>query len=680
MNRLSKWFELLYSEGRTRRDGQVAMAEQVLSSLQTEGICVCEGGTGIGKSFAVLLAAMADRERQLEQAEDDDELPPIIYSTGTIALQSQIVDHDLPSLLKLIGSDFTFALAKGRGRYACTKKLIEAVEARRQSSVLDQEQDQADAALYRSMDEQLKAKRWNGDLDQFDGAAISSDHKATITIEGASCTKRRCPHFSHCPFFRARNIMRTRDIVVVNHSLLLSDLSLGGGVILPADPKQSVFLIDEAHRIPQTAVSHFGSKFSVSGSGELFTSFTLSLNRLLQLTGKKGDLRDLLMEASDAAKASAEALEEISQSLTNNSQLFDEGEFLFKSVPDFLAESLKRLQKQAISMQRKLDRVIEIAKQDEDLDSRLISDSGFYLAKANNVSETITRLFDDAADPPIAKWIDDQELLHAYPVSASQLLYNAFWKEVRAAALFSATIRAVGQFDKFLSATGLNLLAAPPATNLFTSSFDYGKSRLLAINDGPEPNDDAHPEMVASVIHGAIEKADGGILVIFTSRKLMGNVREIIIGKHKAMRKMILSQGDYPTGRLIARHKKNIGKGKVSVLFGLASFGEGLDLPGKLCEMVIIPRIPFAVPTTPLERARVDWIQSTGGKPFFDLALPDASIKFTQMVGRLIRSETDQGHIIILDNRIINKRYGSQLLQNLPPFKCGQFSVGEKFS
>ncbi|MDQ6993350.1 MAG: helicase C-terminal domain-containing protein [Mariprofundus sp.] len=677
MSRLNQYFDLLYAAGRKRRDGQVAMAEAIQASIIADAVCVCEAGTGIGKSFAVLLAAITARELALEQANEDDALAPIIYSTGTVALQSQIVENDLPTLLSLIKSDFTFALAKGRGRYACTKKIHELLENRHQGLLIDSDKQQEDIDLYGNMADLLKADKWDGDLDDYAGITLRPEHVREVTIEGASCTKRRCPDFNQCPFFRARKEMRSKDIVVVNHALLLSDLALGGGVILPCKVSETTYLIDEAHRLPETAVSHFGSMFSVSGSTELFTGFAQACNRLLRLTDAHTELQKLLAEALKKSISMVESLRQIGQSLSDNVGLFDEGEYLFKSVPDFFKEPLKRLQDDAGGMAKSLSKVVDVANKDKEneLDPRLVSDAGFYLSKVQNITETITRLFDDASKPPIAKWIDEKGLLHAYPVSASQLLFDGFWKEVKSAALFSATIRAVGRFDKFFTASGLDLMQPAPAAQQFKSSFDYSKSRLLVINDGPEPNAAEHLAMVSTVIHGAIKKASAGILVIFTSRKMMHGVRDNLIKTSKSLTNTILSQGDCATKQLLQKHRRAINKGKVSVLFGLASFGEGLDLPGKLCETVIIPRIPFAVPNTPLERARVDWIVSIGGNPFFDLALPNASIKLTQMVGRLIRSEEDQGNVIILDNRIMQKRYGPELVRNLPGFRFNQFSI-----
>ncbi|OIO72087.1 MAG: hypothetical protein CO186_01520 [Zetaproteobacteria bacterium CG_4_9_14_3_um_filter_49_83] len=675
MSRLNQCFDLLYAAGRKRRDGQVAMAETIQSSIMADSVCVCEAGTGIGKSFAVLLAAITAREHAIAQADEDDSIAPIIYSTGTVALQSQIIENDLPTLLALIQSDFTFVLAKGRGRYACTKKIHELLENRHQGVLLDGDKLQEDIDLYGTMADLLKAGEWDGDLDNYAGATLHPEHISEVTIEGASCSKRRCPDFNQCPFFRARNEMRSKDIVVVNHALLLSDLALGGGVILPGKASETTYLIDEAHRLPETAVNHFGSMFSVSGSGDIFTGFSSAFKRLMSFAQAHSDIQELLSEASKESIAMVESLRDIGQSLSDNEALFDDGEYLFKSVPDFIYEPLKRLKHNATAMGKSLYRIIELANKDKDLDPRLISDTGFYMSKVQNIIETIMRLFDDDSKPPIAKWIDNKGLVHAYPVSASQLLFDGFWKEVKSAALFSATIRAVGRFDKFLAATGLALMQPAPAAQQFTSSFDYSRSRLLMINDGPEPNAQEHLAMVTTVIHGTIKKASAGILVIFTSRKMMHGVRDNLIRISRPLKNVILSQGDCANKQLLRRHRTAINKGKVSVLFGLASFGEGLDLPGRLCETVIIPRIPFAVPTTPLERARVDWVNATGGNPFFDLALPDASIKLTQMVGRLIRSEEDQGHVIILDNRIIQKRYGSELVRNLPAFRVHQFSI-----
>ena len=254
------------------------------------------------------------------------------------------------------------------------------------------------------------------------------------------------------------------------------------------------------------------------------------------------------------------------------------------------------------------------------------------------------------------------------------MLHQLLWDKALAGAAYSATLRSLGNFDMFIRNVGLNLGRAHD-TGHFLSDFPYSESRIYIAAGGVNPNHEDHPAITARAVIGAAEKNSGGILGLFTSRRYMDRVLELLQEMRPDIAGLVLAQGNHSKSRIIESHRKRIAKGEKSIIFGLASFAEGVDLPGNLCNVVIIPRVPFAVPDTPIENKRMEWIKQSGGNPFYDHTLPSASVRLTQMIGRLIRDLLDRGHIIILDNRIHGKSYGRLLAMNWPPFTIVPFDM-----
>ena len=305
----------------------------------------------------------------------------------------------------------------------------------------------------------------------------------------------------------------------------------------------------------------------------------------------------------------------------------------------------------------------------------------YYVRAFSEAEDTLTMFItqDQNNHPPTARWIDFEAnniTVNAFPTFASHLLHSMFWKKALGVACFSATLRTLGTFDKFMSDSGIALSGRCSKGLAVQSDFNYTVSGLYLLQDGPTPNakgntDKAqYDELIAKmIVRAAHSDAVTGALVIFTSKSHMDAVASIIKTKFKLPKGSILIQGSMQRGKLLERHKKRVQSGKTSIIFGLSSFREGVDLPGDLCSAVIIPRLPFAVPNTPMEKARVAWIEKNGGNAFMSYALPACSVWLTQMVGRLIRTSEDRGTILILDNRILRTRYGGLLLNGLPPFE-----------
>ncbi|HKJ88768.1 MAG TPA: helicase C-terminal domain-containing protein, partial [Gammaproteobacteria bacterium] len=272
--------------------------------------------------------------------------------------------------------------------------------------------------------------------------------------------------------------------------------------------------------------------------------------------------------------------------------------------------------------------------------------------------------------PPLARWIEpvaDQDQrdfrVAVSPISAADELRESLWERCAGALITSATLTSLGRFDRLLGKLGLDEERA--VCHRLPSPFDYGRAALcLPGSDFPDPRDaEAHTRAVAGLLAHHLDPAQGS-LVLFTSRRHMEAAYAQLPPEWQGRTRC---QGTVSRERLLAEHEAEIEAGRGSVLFGLASFAEGVDLPGALCRHVVIVRLPFSVPTTPVEATTHEWVESRGGKPFFEISLPDASLRLIQAVGRLIRNEDDWGTVTILDPRVTTKPYGRELLDSLPP-------------
>ena len=289
-------------------------------------------------------------------------------------------------------------------------------------------------------------------------------------------------------------------------------------------------------------------------------------------------------------------------------------------------------------------------------------------AEANWTLWTQFCLQDPEGKPPTARWLTLTEggdiEVHVSPILAADTLRQYLWNPAFAALATSATLTALGKFDRFSHRAGLPRSAV---CALAPSPFQHGEAGLLRVPKyGADPRDSvAHTAAIIEHLPEILAD-ERGSLVLFSSRKQM---LEVFAGVPAEFRQRVLVQGDLSKQELIRQHRKQVDDGKQSVIFGLASFAEGVDLPGKYCEHVVIAKIPFAVPDDPVEAALAEWIEKNGGNPFMEIAVPDASLRLIQACGRLLRTESDSGTVTVLDRRLVTQRYGKAILNALPPFR-----------
>lgn len=655
-----------------------------------ESIAVIEGPTGVGKSLAYLLAGGIMAQTRGKR---------LIVSSATVALQEQLVDRDLPFLVEKSGLELTFALAKGRGRYLCPYKLYQLTQSNAQQNLLgfeapavlwDSKPKPEELKLLRDIADEFSARRFNGDRDAWQ-EKIDDAIWLKVTNDRHGCLKSACPNRAECPFYLARDVLETVDVVVANHDLLLADISMGGGVILPA-PENSFYCIDEAHHLPKKALSRFAAEHS-------WNIAVWTLEKLPQLTGKIAALTDkaeLANLADEAATSLLDSLhewqfhlaEEPSLSLgssENDRRKHNEPTWLWEDgkIPEGLettvsntAIAARSLLKHVIGLNDALSAARREKEQDGALLDRLTSEFGLFIARIEQISAVwdLLSTVPIEGEEPLAKWItrraDDKNdyIFNASPISSASHLANNLWRRAAGAVLTSATLQSLGSFNLILRQTGL--LWLPETTTLaLESPFNFdtqGELYIPPVHASPK-DPDAHTAAIVEWLPKLVSPVEAiGTLVLFSSRKQMQDVALRLPDEYLPL---LLVQGELPKAVLLQRHHQAIAEGKASIVFGLDSFAEGLDLPGTACVQVIIAKLPFAMPDNPIEKTQNRWIEQRGGNPFIEITVPEASIKLIQAVGRLIRTEQDYGRVTILDNRVKTQRYGQQLLACLPPFK-----------
>ena len=667
-----------FSRSKTRAEGEEP------PKREGESITVIEGPTGVGKSLSYLLAGGIMAQTRGKR---------LIVSSATVALQEQLVHRDLPFLVGNSGLELTFALAKGRGRYLCPYKLYQLTQTHAQGtlagfdrppSVLwDNKPSASDLHTLNSIADEFSARRFNGDRDEWP-EKIPDPLWQQVTNDRHGCLKNACPNRAECPFYLARDTLETVDVVVANHDLLLSDIAMGGGVILPA-PENSFYCIDEAHHLAKKAVSRFAAEHSLNQALWMLDKLPPVLDRVVGLTDKSetGSLAD------EAAASLLDSLNEWQFHLGSEPALDlpDDGTdpvWLWQDgkIPDGLdllvantAAAARALAKHIVQ----LNDALSAARRDKDQDSALIdrttTEFGIFVARSEQTADVWELLATATPEggEPLAKWIErrvgdkNDYHFHASPISGAATLANGLWRRAAGAVLTSATLRSLNSFDLLLRQTGLVWLP-DTETLALDSPFDFPKQGELYIPPlSASPKQPAeHTAAVIEWLPKLVSAAEPvGTLVLFTSRKQMN---EVAMHLPEDYLPLILVQGEIPQA-VLEKHRAALADGRASIIFGLDSFAEGLDLPGEACVHVVIVKLPFSMPDNPIEKTQNRWIEQRGGNPFIEVTVPEAGIKLVQAAGRLIRTESDYGRVTILDNRVLTQRYGRQLLACLPPFK-----------
>lgn len=621
------------------RAQQLEMAEAVGRAIEGKSHLIAEAGTGVGKSFAYLAPAILAAAR--------DGLR-VVISTQTIALQEQLLRKDIPFLRSVLPEEFSAVLVKGRGNYVSLRRLA---GARAKASQL--------FARYEEVQQVERLGAWAGESE--DGSRSELEFRPLgsvwdeVASENGNCLGRSCPTYKDCFFYRARRRVYAANILVVNHALYMSDLALrrAGSQMLP---DHDVVIFDEAHSLEAVAGDHLGAIIGNAGIEYL-------LGRLLNARGDKGllitheappEALEQVESARLAARAFfADAEREIRRAGTSNGRLRAP-----LDLPDTLGEELRKVSSQVDLLAR------SIGKPEEAIELEAASER--CRATAAGLSSWLQQ-----SEPDSVYWLEAKHgprpriALARAPLDVGPVLREQLFGRVPTCILTSATL-AVGQPPGFSFLRGRLGLEGGEAVQL-DSPFDYKAQAALHLVRGlPDPSTQAREfeRRAILAIPRYLEMTRGKAFVLFTSHAMLERAARELGPWFDERGIRLLAQGEgVARNRLIDEFTNDV----ESVLFGTDTFWQGVDVPGEALSNVIIVKLPFSVPDRPLLEARLERIRERGGNPFTEYQVPEAAIKLKQGFGRLIRSGTDRGIVVILDPRTLTKPYGRTLLDSLPP-------------
>src|SRR5690554_1148233 len=486
--------------------------------------------------------------------------------------------------------------------------------------------------------------------------------------------------------------MQTAQVVVVNHDLLLSDADLGGGLVLP-NPEELILVFDEGHNLPQKALDHAAKALNfVQLYQTVETADSLMKKLPAALIFRQHDFGYMFKEIRQNLPAVINLLQQLLDILGSDAVVNEmlEGRssepriFWGSPLLNALFIPCQNLLQRANSLYKNFSIIGKWIK--EGLEKSQLSNKlgEALLPQVGTVQNIFGYLIDfmalfldeDKVDrPPNVRWLAQEQfanqqtmVIHAGPMTAAGFLHRSLWQRAYGVVITSATLRGMGLFQRFRADCGLQRFDEKHFLAL-ASPFKYQQQAVLTLpmmRYLPNENLPQWQQEVASQLKQIIDK-QAATLVLFTSRQVMLQVYKQL---PRELSNLILLQGDQLSPKnMIVKHIQRVEAGHGSIIFGMDRFAEGVDLPGNLCTHVIITKLPFPVFTRPIEQARQEWILRRGGQPFTALSLPAVSIKLIQACGRLLRKETDQGRITILDRRLLTKGYGKQLLAHLPDYR-----------
>jgi len=665
------------------RESQRDMAAYVADAYNDGGVALLEAGTGVGKSFAYLVPA-------LEWARVNGERT--VVSTNTINLQEQLVGKDLPILARAFSTGeraVTFALLKGWRNYLCLSRLEQARAG--QESLFDEGRGAELEAIAgwasRTADGSLSDLVEEPSSDVWDAVAAESD----------LCTRLKCPHFDRCFVFAARRRAAEADVVVVNHHLLASDLA----VRIASDnwqeaavlPPYRRLVLDEAHHLEDVAAQHLGTQVSMIGVQRLLGRLERNGRGLLPTLAAElrthEDLigaasRDLLgrtvLDALVAARRWAEELfGRLGRRLDTEPVLRFTDAFASDNVwREGLDVALDNLLVAFSKLRDGVETIVDRLSIDDpaEMRTRLIGELRGVVRRLDTAAEGLKATLQPVGYRPTVgpsvRWMERRGrrtpnlTLSAVPLDLAPVLKDALFDRTETVILTSATLAAGGEFTFLEERLGLSL---PPSRvtvrEILPSPFDFGAQCVFGIpTDIPEPREDesGHGLAVARVLLELARASDGGVFGLFTSHGALRRAADAIRGEVGG-RWPLLVQGEGQRDQLLRRFR-DAGS---AILLGTDSFWEGVDVPGRALRVLILAKLPFKVPSEPLTAARLERLTDAGVDGFAHYLVPLAALKLKQGFGRLIRTKSDVGAVVLLDRRVITKRYGAAMLEGLPP-------------
>ena len=666
----------------TQRD----MAAYVTDVYNDGGVSLLEAGTGVGKSFAYLVPALQWKRTNGERT---------VVSTNTINLQEQLIGKDLPQLAKALADEQyrpTFALLKGWTNYLCLARLNLAMSAH--GSLLEPERHRELEALA-----QWAETTTDGSLADLTYTP-SREVWDEVEAEADLCTRLECPYYDSCFVFEAKLRATAADIVVVNHHLLAADIAVRrvqenwtDAAVLPPYRR---LVIDEAQHLEDTAAQHLGAQVTSRGVTRLLGRMERNgkglIPTLLRELVRKDDsasrasaelVRNSLLRDVDAARAHADRVfallaDRLSNERSDTIRLdatFDADEIWGRGLNVALDNVVNVFGK----LRDGVDTIADRMELDEEPDSRsqLLQELRGVVRRLQSASDGLLLTLRPQQTARMVRWIERRGSkpvgglpfpigLSAVPLDLAPILKESLFDRVDSVVLTSATLATGGDFSFLRDRLGLDL---PPAIvrdeESLASPFDFREQCILGIpSDVPDPrkDQDGHDHAVARAVAELAEVVDGGMFVLFTSyaalRRAAATLKRTIGG-----RRALLIQGEGQRDHLLRRFRE----AGSAILLGTDSFWEGVDVPGRALRALILAKVPFKVPSEPLTQARLEALSEQGLDGFRHYLLPHAALKLKQGFGRLIRSKSDIGVVVLMDSRVMTRNYGRVLMESLPP-------------
>ncbi len=673
------------------RDEQLHMLEGVTSSFNENLVSLIEAGTGTGKTLSYLVPAINWALKNEER---------VVISTNTINLQEQLIDKDIPLLYDAFDDDFNYSLVKGMRNYLCLLRT---------ETIQEGLFEMADDDEVGSIDDILEWAKVTEDGSLSDLSFTPPDSVwEKVSAESDSCLRARCPYYSRCFFYKSRREIASSQLLIVNHHLLFSDLAIKSasesseaGILPPF--KRVIF--DEAHHLNDAATSHFGmraTKFGIlrvirrlkrkgkGGQGKGLIYYTAALATKLVKLYRKGVVNDLLRKVEELLSTKVDTLDQYVGDSFDALYTFcltvaqeKEGgkeEINLRITEDIIKrEGWENVDKKFSILRIRLKELHEEIKAITDIliDYEVENDIAKLIVEFKGVSNKLDYYSDvistflSREDDGFVRWVEGRmgrggilSGLGLSPLDISSTLKERLYSKCKTVVMTSATLAVNNNFG-FLK-SGLGLEDEQRVDELILPSpFNYEEQLLLAIPDDiPEPGNVGYAEAISELIRDAVKASKGNALILFTSYTLLETVYRKIHEELEDEGILALKQGAFPRAKLLDKFRIEDN----SVLFATDSFWEGVDVPGDALKLVIITRLPFRVPTEPIIEARVEYMENQGLNSFTDYSVPVAVLKFKQGFGRLIRTKTDKGAVLVLDKRLISKFYGKFFLNSLP--KC----------
>ena len=600
------------------REGQLEMAQAVASAMEERKHLIVEAGTGTGKTMAYLIPAILSNKR-------------VVVSTGTKNLQEQLFFKDIPMLETVFGRQLKVTYMKGRANYVCRQKVDEA--SRAETAWLEGMGEVSDFRIIRDWMPQTEM----GDRSELRSLPENSPVWMKLDARRERCTGQKCGHFENCFITSMMRRAADSDIIIVNHHLFFADLAVKqedfGGII----PKYDAVIFDEAHEIEDVVGQYFGGSVSNLQVQDLARD-------VLELARRKDFHTNSIEDLVRSAVAACERFFGLFGEADGRSSFREHAAFLETFGEDYAGAvaALEMMATQLQLMEGAVDEVIPLHR------------------RAKSLQEGM-KFFLESKDPRFVFWVERRGRgthLQATPIDVSSILTEKLFDEVPSTILTSATLAVAGDFEFLKKRLGI-----PSARTLVVESpFDFQKQALLYIPQHmPDPRNAGFTQQAAREIVKLLKLSKGRAFCLFTSNSQMRAVYERV---SLEVEYPLLLQGTKPRHVLLDEFKGT----PHAVLFATSSFWQGVDVQGDQLSMVIIDKLPFAVPTDPVVQARSNQVQEMGGKPFFDYQIPQAAIALKQGFGRLIRAKSDRGVLVLLDTRITAQKYGQIFFDSLPDY------------